>query len=142
MFIKNIVKLSLLLGLLFLHNTTLALDVITHPTVKVNSLTTAQIRRIYIMRQLLWPDGLPIVVYVLPSKSPLHQEFSKKVLHMFPYQLDRIWNKLTYSGVGVAPIKVDNTQALLQAVMSTPGAIGYVELMPYKTPIHIIKIKG
>jgi ABC-type phosphate transport system substrate-binding protein len=142
MFINKIVKLSFLLGVLLSHNTALALDIITHPTVKVNTLTTSQIRRIYAMRQVSWPNDLPIIVYVLPSKSVLHQKFSKEILHMFPYQLDRIWNKLTYSGVGVAPIKVPNQEALIEAVMSTPGAIGYAELMITDMPVHVINIKG
>ncbi len=142
MFIKNILKLSLLLCVFLFSQPAKAIDIIVNSTVKTNTLTASQIRRIYSMRQVLWHEGLPIVVYVLPSKHKLHQQFSKEVLRMFPYQLDRIWNKLTYSGVGVAPIEVDSQQALIKAVMTTPGAIGYAELSNNYNNIHIIKIKG
>ncbi len=142
MFIKNILKLSLLLYVFVFSQSVSALDIIANSSVKANTLTTSQIRRIYSMRQVLWREGFPIIVYVLPSKHKLHQEFSKKILRMFPYQLDRIWNKLTYSGVGVAPIEVDSPQALIDAVMTTPGAIGYAELSDNNHNLHIIKIKG
>jgi len=119
-----------------------SINIITNPSVKLQSLTTAQLRRIYSMRQTQWPDHQAIVVFVLPSKHQLHRNFSKKVLHMFPYQLDRIWNKLTYSGVGRAPIVVNNPAALVQAVSHTKGAIGYAEDELNNNQLHIISIKG
>lgn len=61
---------------------------------------------------------------------------------MFPYQLDRIWNKLTYSGLGVAPITVNSPQELLDAVKKTPGAIGYVEKIMDEELVRVAKIEG
>ena len=92
------------------------------------------------MRQVNWHNGTPIVVYVLASKNPLHQKFCKEQLHLFPYQLDRIWNKLTFSGYGVAPIEVTSESELIQAVKSTKGAIGYVENLSEVKDVNIIKI--
>ena len=79
------------------------------------------------MRQLRWPNGVAITVFVLPSQHPLHQRFSKEKLGIFPYQLDSIWQKLSFSGLGATPIVVQTPQDLLQAVSMTPGAIGYAE---------------
>lgn len=61
---------------------------------------------------------------------------------MYPYQLDRIWNKLTYSGLGVAPIIVTSPAALIDAVKSTPGAIGYVETLKDEKGFYVIDVKG
>ncbi len=91
-----------------------------------SNLTKAQLRRIYTMRQLRWSNNVAITVFVLPSQHVLHQRFAKEQLQMFPYQLNRIWHKLTYSGLGVAPTIVKSEQELLQAVIKTPGAIGYL----------------
>ncbi len=52
------------------------------------------------MRQTQWANGLRITAYVLPRQHSIHLRFTKDKLQMFPYQLDRIWNKLTYSGLG------------------------------------------
>lgn len=104
-----------------------AVEIVTHPKVSLDSLTKSQLRRIYTMRQLRWSDNSAITVFVLPSQHALHQRFAKERLQIFPYQLNRIWHKLTYSGLGVAPIIVESEQALIQAVISTPGAIGYIK---------------
>ena len=105
------------------------------------SLTKSQLRRIFSMRQLLWSDGQKIVVFVLPSSHQLHQNFSKNKLGIFSYKLDRIWNKLTYSGLGTAPIVVQSPQALIDAVVSTSGAIGYIEDSASVKDVYVIKIK-
>ena len=61
---------------------------------------------------------------------------------MYPYQLDRIWNKLTYSGLGVAPIIVISPAALIDAVRKTSGAIGYVGKLTDKKGFYVIEIKN
>ncbi len=115
-----------MLGLL-VASQAIAIEVITHPHVIDNNLTKSQLRRIYTMRQLRWSDNSAIRVFVLPSQHPLHQRFAKEKLQIFPYQLNRIWHKLTYSGLGVAPTVVESEKELIQAVINTPGAIGYIE---------------
>lgn len=121
---------SLILALVLICTVTLkvaAIEVVTHPQVAERSLTKSQLRRIYTMRQLRWSDDRAISVFVLPSQHELHQKFSKEQLQIFPYQLNRIWHKLTYSGLGVAPTIVQSEQELIQAVINTPGAIGYIQ---------------
>lgn len=104
-----------------------AIEIVTHPQVTDSILTKSQLRRIYTMRQLRWSDNTAISVFVLPNQNSLHQRFAKERLQIFPYQLNRIWHKLTYSGLGVAPTVVASQQELIQAVINTPGAIGYVD---------------
>lgn len=94
------------------------------------------------MRQTQWSDGQRITVFVLPRHHALHLQFSKERLEMYPYQLDRIWNKLTYSGLGVAPITVISPTALIDAVRKTPGAIGYVGKLNDKKNLYVIEVKG
>lgn len=140
--IRRILIKYFIVYLLFIAWPSQAIEVIANNTVEVTSLKTAQLRRIYSMRQLRWADNSAIVVYVLPSKHLLHKKFSKDVLRIFPYQLDRIWNKLTFSGLGVAPTIIKTQAELLHAVSTTPGAIGYVEKIDneQEIAIHVIQI--
>ena len=117
-----------------------AINIIANMATDTVSLSTAQLRRIYSMRQVHWKNGSPIVVYVLASNNPIHQKFCKEQLQLFPYQLDRIWHKLTFSGYGVAPIEVASENELVEAVKSTKGAIGYVENLLEVKDVNIIKI--
>ncbi|MGV2871959.1 hypothetical protein [Colwellia sp. E150_009] len=139
--IKTLNSLCLLIffGCIFLK--AYAVDVIVHPSVSESKFTTSQLRRIYTMRQTQWADGVRITAYVLPRQHSLHLRFTKDRLQMFPYQLDRIWNKLTYSGLGVAPITVNTPEELMNAVRKTPGAIGYVESIKDAEGVNVIQIE-
>jgi ABC-type phosphate transport system substrate-binding protein len=119
-----------------------AVDVIVNPSVNESSLTVSQLRRIYTMRQTQWLDGQRITVFVLPRHHVLHLQFSKELLEMYPYQLDRIWNKLTYSGLGVAPITVLSQQELINAVINTPGSIGYIRELKDEKGFYVIDVKS
>lgn len=114
---------------------------IAHQSVTKTAMSKLELRRIFSRKQALWADGQQVIVFVLPSKHKLHQRFSKEVLKIFPYQLDRIWNKLTYSGIGTGPIVVDTYEELLKAVSATPGAIGYGEDVVKGGNIHVISVK-
>jgi ABC-type phosphate transport system substrate-binding protein len=116
----------------------MAIEVVTHPNVTDMSLTNLQLRRIFTMRQLRWSDDTPINIFVLPSQHNVHQRFSKQHLKIFPYQLKRIWHKLTYSGLGVAPTIVQSERELVNAIINTPGSIGYIQdtglIKPWQSP--------
>ncbi|MFA3791232.1 hypothetical protein AB6T38_08940 [Aliiglaciecola sp. SL4] len=101
-------------------------SVIVNIDVKTEQLTPAQLRKIFSMRQTVWPDGQAISVFVLKTENPVHQALCKNVLKMFPYQIERLWNKLAYSGLGDKPIELDSAKEMLKKISSTPGAIGYL----------------
>lgn len=82
-------------------------------------------RQLFSMKTRQWPDGRPVIVYVLPDQSPYHLRFVKAVLETFPYKLRAAWDRQVYSGTGLAPREVANVAQMLSAVASTPGAIGY-----------------
>jgi len=92
------------------------------------------------MRQVKWANGVPITIFVLSSTHTTHQKFCKETLHLFPYQLDRIWNKLTFSGMGIAPTVVKTEEELIKAVKSTTGAIGYIENIDEVSDVNLLKI--
>lgn len=100
--------------------------VVANSSVTTSDLSSNQLRKIFSMRQTTWPDGQPIRVYVLPTKSEAHTNLCKDVLKMFPYQIERLWNKLAYSGLGETPIEVETAAQMRLKIASTPGAIGYI----------------
>lgn len=139
--IKTLYSLCFIIFISCISVSVYAVDVVVHPSVREPVLTTSQLRRIYTMRQTQWLDGQRITVFVLPRHHVLHLQFSKERLEMYPYQLDRIWNKLTYSGLGVAPVMVVSPEALIDAVRKTPGAIGYFGKLNDEKGIYVIEIK-
>ncbi|MEP1446429.1 MAG: substrate-binding domain-containing protein [Paraglaciecola sp.] len=114
--------------------------VVVNPSVDPKDLSVEQIRRIFSMRQTTWSNDQTITVYVLANQHQTHQVFSTQVLGMFPYQLDRIWNKLVYSGLGEEPIKLQSEEEMLERVSQKPGAIGYVAQPINVDKINVIKV--
>ncbi len=115
--------------------------VVVHSDVPVDMLSQAQLRSIFLKRQVIWPDGVAIKVFILPVKSVMHRQFSQSHLQMFPYQLDRAWQKLTFSGIGTPPAEVNSAAEMLKLLQSTPGAIGYLPAEYETTDAKIIQIK-
>ena len=101
------------------------LQFVFHPSVGKQSLTPTEARSIFTARQQHWEDGNKIHVFVLKTESAVHRRFCRQMLQMFPYQLERIWNQIIYSGQGDAPKVVPSQEALIDAVKATPGAVGY-----------------
>jgi len=90
------------------------------------------------MRIREWPNGTPIVVFVMGDASKQHRSFVKGLLAMFPHQLRRNWDRYIYTGLGQAPLQVHDEVAMIRKVRSTPGAIGYITEELTDDTIHVI----
>lgn len=102
-------------------------ELIVHPGVAASEVSRSHARLIFGARVTSWRDGAPIRVFVLPDDSPLHQEMSKSVLDLYPYQLRAAWDRIIYTGIGLAPVQVASESEMRKRVASVPGAIGYIE---------------
>lgn len=100
--------------------------VIAHSKVNQDTISERQLRRVFMLKQRSWEDGSQISLVVFSSEDEKHALFLRSRLKLFPYQLEREWNKLIYSGQSAPPIIATDTQTMLRIVSSTPGAIGYI----------------
>jgi ABC-type phosphate transport system substrate-binding protein len=99
---------------------------VVNPSVPMQSVTRSFAQAMFGMRVPQWPGDGDTKIYVLPDRHPLHEEFCKKVLDIFPYQLRLAWERQVFSGTGQAPIEVASEEEMLERVASTPGSIGYL----------------
>ena len=118
-----------------------ASTVVVNNSVALDKLTQAQLRSIFTMRQIQWPDGSPIYVVVLPDNSPEHQRFSREQLRLFPYQLANIWDRQSFSGTASRPQLAADQAHMLQLLRTTPGSIGYVELYQADPAVKEVRIE-
>ena len=96
------------------------------------------------MRLKTWPNNQPIHVFVLAQNNPVHEQFCKDILKVFPYQLQAGWDRLVFSGTGEAPKVFDSEQQMIEAVQNTAGSIGYIskqERHHENTNTHVITIQ-
>lgn len=99
--------------------------VIVNAGVEERSIDSTTLRNIYVLRQTLWSNRQPIVIFVLPDDDPAHVAFAKRKLGLYPYRLRQIWDRLSFSGMASAPIVVRDENEMRARVRATPGAIGY-----------------
>lgn len=134
---------ALLLGLAcyMIGEPALAVDLIAHRGVPVQTLSLANARAIFGLRQPRWPDGSLVRVIVLPDNHSLHSRMGKEKLDLYPYQLRQTWDRLIYSGMAQAPIEVGNEEEMLAKVAATPGAIGYVNKVKSHDPVKILQVQ-
>lgn len=85
------------------------------------------LRSIFTMRTRYWANGEKIRVFVLPDDNGLHKAFVKEKLQMFPHQLRRTWNRMTYTGTGQPPVTVDSLAEMEEKIKNTPYSIGYID---------------
>lgn len=120
-------SLSCLLALAVFSQPSMAARAIVNAAQADNEIENrADLRAIFTLRKRQWSSGAPVKVYVLPDDNEVHDSFVKQKLHLYPYQLRQIWNRLVFSGTGVAPLEVDTEAEVLQAIIDNPNAIGYV----------------
>lgn len=117
-----IFSLSLLLSLAVQADT----KVIVHPSVVSQTIDGHTLSRIYAMQLKNWDNGQSIKVFVLPSNSQTHRQFTLKKLKLQSHQLDRLWNRLIFTGTGRTPTVVKSELEMIEKVKTTPGGIGYV----------------
>ena len=123
---KRLFLVIIILMTLFSPLKTYPQEVIAHSSVSQQEIPRNTLRAIFGMRLHVWSDGRAIKVFVLRDEDPVHIQFSKTILHMFPYQLRRAWDRQVYSGTGQAPNEVASIEEMREKVAHTPGAIGYL----------------
>ena len=114
--------------------------IISHPSVSTQSLSRDAVLAMFAMHSRRWSNGQRVKVFVLEQDHPTHKVFATEVLGTYPYQLERIWRRLVYSGTGRAPQVCADEQEMLRKVMSTPGAIGYVGTVE-EGDLNVIRIE-
>jgi hypothetical protein len=103
-----------------------SVEIIVNPDIASVPLDRDLLRAIFTMRLRAWPNGPPVRVFVLPDSDPVSDRFYREQLGMYSYVLRSAWDRMVYTGTGLAPTVVQSEEEMRERVLSTPGAIGYV----------------
>lgn len=113
-----------------------AVEVIVNSITKDLSIDQNSLRSIFSLRKRVWSNGEKIRIFVLPDNNTIHKKFVKEKLQMFPHQLRRTWNRMTYTGTGQPPVTVDSVSEMLEKIKTTPNSIGYIDRRIEDEAIH------
>lgn len=104
-----------------------SVKVIVNPGVDVNSMSQAELARIYLGKKTLWDTGSRITPSLLDEKSPLTEEFLQESVRKTVRQYRAYWKRHLFSGKGTAPKTFNSSEQVANFVAENPGGIGVVD---------------
>ena len=115
--------------------------VIVPASSSIDTLSKTGLRAIFGMRSRTWSQGGAIKVYVLEDDDPVHATFSKQVLHTFPFNLRRIWDRRVYSGTGQLPYVVKTEQEMRDKISANENSIGYIRRIRVDVGVKVVNLQ-
>jgi ABC-type phosphate transport system substrate-binding protein len=115
--------------------------IIANSQVDLDSISTGSLRSIFAMRRRNWPSGETVKVFVLADNNPTHVRFTKELLHTFPYNLRRIWDRRVFSGIGQYPTLLSSESEMMEKIASTTNAIGYIQGKYISDDVKLLVVK-
>jgi hypothetical protein len=111
------------------------LVVITHPSQPV-SLTTSDLRRLYMKQRRFWPDGSPVIVINQTGGTSARAVFQAHVFGDEASRLPAYWNRRYFEGL-LPPITLGSDEAVRRYVAARPNAVGYVDRRAVDDSVHV-----
>ena len=100
-------------------------------------LTTAALRDIYLKKIFLDDRNHELIPLNLPPDHSLRRAFSLALFSKSAQELQNYWNQRYFHGI-TPPFVLGSTQAVVQFVAKTPGAIGYVPKEAVDASVKVI----
>ena len=109
--------------------------VIGHPNLSALDATTLQ--KIY-TGKVIQINGIAITAVNLTTGSALRNRFLQSYLHEDEDQYAAYWISRRYSGQGVPPRELASSNAIINYVKGTPGAIGYIDETELEPGLNVL----
>jgi ABC-type phosphate transport system substrate-binding protein len=100
--------------------------VVVHATNRTESLTQAELSRIFLRRDTHWVDSRPVLPVDQPRNSVVRSAFTTGVHGRTVGAVNSYWQQQIFSGGEIPPPERANDQAVLEFVRNNPAAIAYV----------------
>jgi ABC-type phosphate transport system substrate-binding protein len=114
------------------------LAVIVNKSNPASALAQNELRPIFQTTRKVWSSGQDAVPINLPEDSPLRNDFDRAVLGLDPERVARYWTDRKVRGGARPPLRVPTSAAMLKAVATKPGAVGYVKLSEVNTSVKVV----
>ncbi len=114
------------------------LVVITNKASKVDVLTAAQVKALFLQKQKSFPGGGNVVLADQDEGSAVRKEFASKVLGKSMKKLKRYWSKRVFAGKGVPPKVVGDDAAMKAWVAKTPNSLGYINAEALDDSVKVV----
>ncbi|HEY2390835.1 MAG TPA: hypothetical protein VGK22_06650 [Candidatus Angelobacter sp.] len=117
--------------------------VIVNPANPVDSITTADLHKLFAGDKASWGGGLAATPFVRAAPARERDVLLKVILKMTDAQYQEYWVKKVYSGAAAhEPLSLMSTGMQMDAVRSQKGGIALVNASEVKDGVKVIKVDG
>ncbi|PCJ16064.1 MAG: phosphate ABC transporter substrate-binding protein [Gammaproteobacteria bacterium] len=125
--IKNLTLIVLASAGLMLGQGVMAeISIIVHPDNK-NDLTEKYIKRLFLTKSEVFPNGDKAIPLVLNKNHVAHDLFVASFIKKSAHQYDSYWGRLIFTGKGAPPKGVSDHEAMKKLISTNPNTIGYID---------------
>ena len=114
------------------------LAVVVNKDVPIETVDAGQATQLFLRQVTTWSDGVRVQPVDLTQGNPLRAEFYSRITGRSPGQLRAYWARQAFTGMGVPLREVATVEDVSRFILSTPGAIGYVERRNIDTGLKIV----
>lgn len=100
--------------------------VVVHAKNATSSLPKEQVARLFMKKELRWPDGTKVEPVDRDPEAAVRSSFTRSVHGKDVAAIKSYWQRQLFSGRDTPPPELASDRAVLDYVASHPGAIGYV----------------
>ncbi|OVE80628.1 hypothetical protein BVY04_05430 [bacterium M21] len=123
------IMLLSLVGTCWLHGAEpLAVDdyrIVVNASVQESQIDRSAIRRVLLGKKKNWEDGRAIQL-IFYRTHPLQRKMIHDLTAKSTQSFSIYWKKMIFSGKGTAPRKVRGEAEMLNLIMNTKGAVGFI----------------
>jgi len=114
---------------------------VVNPGNPTQSLTRAEVARLFLKKVSAWPDGRPVAAVDQERSSEVRKSFSETVHQKDPDAISAYWQVLVFSGREVPPKTLKSDEEVLAFVRATPGGVGYVSTAAHADGVRVIAVQ-
>ena len=101
------------------------LKIIANPGVKISAISLKELRGIFLETRTLLADGSRVEPVLLRS-GLVHEQFARQIIGKTDAALETYYRSLVFTGKGLIPKRVGSDAEVIDYVVRTKGAIGYI----------------
>jgi ABC-type phosphate transport system substrate-binding protein len=118
-----------------------ALAIVVHRGNPTDTLTAAELRRIFMLETQSWPHGRRITVVLREKGQPERDEAIRLICGLSEAEYERNLLLQTFRGVVTrGPRSIQSATGMLRFIFNTPGAIGYVPAGEVDDSVKVVAI--
>ncbi len=115
------------------------IKVIANPSVRAESITSAEIKRVFLLERRTLKSGSPVTPVLLKSGAT-HQAFLQQYLDRSDDEVRTYYQGLVFTGKGSIPKQFSTDAEVVAYVARTPGAIGYVGSSAATEGVQVVSV--